>query len=79
MLGNSGGKIKDVVDVSIIVESNNTAKIQEVHRVLYHIKCELVEKELVNKINNFLSNKILIILFYADNLLIKLNSQYIFS
>jgi hypothetical protein len=29
--------------------------------------------------NNFLSNKILIILFYADNLLIKLNSQYIFS
>ena len=47
LLGNSGGKIKDVVDVPITVESNNTAKIQEVHRVLYHIICELVEKELV--------------------------------
>ena len=48
LLGNDGGKIKEFVDIPIIVDSDNTARIQEVHRVLYHIICELVEKELSN-------------------------------
>ena len=48
LLGNNGGIIKECVDIPIIVDSNNTARIQEVHRLLYHIICELVEKELSN-------------------------------
>ena len=49
LLGNNGGKLKELVDISLIVKSNSTAKIQEVHRVIYHIICELVEKELSKK------------------------------
>lgn len=48
-LGNSGGEIKKVVDIPIIVKSASTPRIQEVHRVVFHIICELVEKELTQK------------------------------
>jgi len=50
LLGNNGGSIKKVTDVAIIVKSQNTARIQEVHRVIYHTICEQVEKELSRKI-----------------------------
>jgi len=46
LLGNGGGTIKRFVDVSIEVPSTNTARIQEVHRVIYHAICDIVEKEL---------------------------------
>jgi D-sedoheptulose 7-phosphate isomerase len=46
LLGNKGGNIKKVSDISIIINSSSTAKIQEVHRIIYHIICEFVEKEL---------------------------------
>ena len=49
LLGNNGGKIKRIVDVPLVVGSSSTAKIQEVHRVIYHIICELVESELTAK------------------------------
>lgn len=45
LLGGDGGTIKDFTDISIIVPSTNTARIQEVHRVIYHIICDIVEKE----------------------------------
>lgn len=45
LLGNDGGVIKKIVDVPITVPSTNTARIQEVHRVIYHIICEIVEIE----------------------------------
>ena len=45
LLGNNGGTIKDVSDFSIIVNSDDTANIQESHRVIYHIICNLVEKQ----------------------------------
>ena len=48
-LGNSGGEIKKIVDIPIIVRSTSTPRIQEVHRVVFHIICELVEKSLVTK------------------------------
>lgn len=44
LLGNNGGSIKNIVDLSIIVDSPVTSQIQEVHRVIYHIICENVEK-----------------------------------
>jgi D-sedoheptulose 7-phosphate isomerase len=46
LLGNNGGTIKPVSDISIIVNSDDTANIQESHRVIYHIICNLVEKQL---------------------------------
>ena len=49
LLGNGGGKLKEIVDIPLIVKSKSTARIQEAHRVIYHIICELVEKELVEK------------------------------
>ncbi len=50
LLGNNGGSIKSVSDISIIVKSRDTANIQEVHRVIYHIICNLVEKKLSEEI-----------------------------
>lgn len=46
LLGNNGGNMKNVSDITIIVNSNNTARIQEIHRIIYHIICDLVEKEI---------------------------------
>jgi D-sedoheptulose 7-phosphate isomerase len=48
LLGNDGGNIKNMVDIAIVVHSNDTAKIQEVHRVLYHIICNFVEQKLIS-------------------------------
>lgn len=45
-LGNNGGKIKDICGTSIIVPSSDTARIQEIHSLIGHIICELVENEL---------------------------------
>jgi D-sedoheptulose 7-phosphate isomerase len=45
LLGGDGGTIKNTVDISIVVLSTNTARIQEVHRVIYHIICDVVENE----------------------------------
>ena len=46
LLGNNGGTIKSVSNIPIIVNSKDTANIQESHRVIYHIICNLVEKQL---------------------------------
>ncbi len=46
LLGNNGGKIKDITDSSIIINSESTARIQEAHRVIYHVICHLIEKKL---------------------------------
>ena len=45
LLGGDGGTINSIVDIPIVVESTNTARIQEVHRVIYHIICGIVERE----------------------------------
>ena len=44
--GKAGGKLKDLSDISIVVKSNDTARIQEAHILLIHILCELVEESL---------------------------------
>ena len=46
LLGNTGGEIKSIVDHSLIVESNSTARIQEIHRIISHIICGLVETKM---------------------------------
>ena len=44
LLGKDGGKLKDLVDLAIIVPSNNTPRIQECHILIGHIVCEIVDK-----------------------------------
>tara|TARA_B100000787_G_scaffold99245_1_gene73271 strand:- start:506 stop:1111 length:606 start_codon:yes stop_codon:yes gene_type:complete len=46
LLGNKGGECKDYSDISLIVPSSITARIQEIHILIEHLLCELVEYEL---------------------------------
>ena len=47
-----GGTLKKHVDIPIIVDSSSTALIQEIHRIVYHIICEIVEKEITKSMKN---------------------------
>ena len=44
-LGKKGGKCKNLSDLDLIVPSNSTARIQEMHIMIGHIVCEIVEKQ----------------------------------
>ena len=46
LLGCGGGKLKDKVDLPIIIPSSNIQRIQEGHITVAHIICELVERKL---------------------------------
>jgi len=43
-LGGNGGKLKDLVDIPIVIPSKSTQRIQEGHITVGHIICELVER-----------------------------------
>lgn len=43
--GETGGKMKELSDILINVPSKNTPRIQEVHMLLGHIICQLVEEQ----------------------------------
>ena len=49
-LGGDGGKLKDNVDLPIIIPSSNVQRIQEGHITIAHIICELVEDKLYGKL-----------------------------
>jgi D-sedoheptulose 7-phosphate isomerase len=49
LMGHEGGNMKDCVDIGIIVPSNDTARIQEVHITVGHIICEIIEQDLINE------------------------------
>jgi D-sedoheptulose 7-phosphate isomerase len=46
LTGRSGGAAGQLADVHVNVPSEMTPRIQEVHRTLLHVICELVETEL---------------------------------
>jgi len=46
LTGKDGGRIKEIADVSLIVPSDNTARIQESHIMIGHILCGLIEDAL---------------------------------
>lgn len=46
LLGKSGGLLKDLVDLPIVVPAETSDRIQEVHIKIIHITIELVEKQL---------------------------------
>lgn len=48
-LGGNGGKLKSMVDLPVVIPSNNVQRIQEGHITIAHIICELVEDELYGK------------------------------
>lgn len=49
LLGGTGGKLKDKVDVSVIIPSSNVQRIQEGHITVAHILCEAVEESLYSR------------------------------
>ena len=46
LLGKGGGPVRALVDDALVVPSDETAHIQEVHLAVEHLICELVEREL---------------------------------
>jgi D-sedoheptulose 7-phosphate isomerase len=46
LLGKDGGTTRELVDIPIIVPSNDTQRIQEGHITIGHILCALLEREL---------------------------------
>jgi D-sedoheptulose 7-phosphate isomerase len=44
LLGKDGGKIGQFADLSLIVESNSTPRIQEMHILIIHTICQIVEE-----------------------------------
>ena len=53
LLGNKGGQLKKYADIPIIVNSSSTPFIQEIHRIIYHIICEIVEKEITKSTKKY--------------------------
>lgn len=46
LLGRDGGKLKSLCDVSIVVPSQSTARIQEAHILIGHSLCGAIERQL---------------------------------
>jgi len=46
LLGKNGGKCKGLAQIDLIVPSQSTARIQEMHILIGHTICELIEKKL---------------------------------
>ena len=49
LLGGNGGRAKKLANMSLVVKSNNVARIQETHIFLSHFILEEVEKRLIKK------------------------------
>ncbi|QQR81410.1 MAG: D-sedoheptulose 7-phosphate isomerase [Deltaproteobacteria bacterium] len=46
LLGKGGGVAQNLVDYSLVIPSNITARIQESHILIGHMLCEIIEQEL---------------------------------
>jgi D-inositol-3-phosphate glycosyltransferase len=47
VLGSGGGEVMALADIPIVVPSEDTQRIQEVHELILHVLCELVETQLL--------------------------------
>ncbi len=47
LLGKSGGDLKQMVDIALVVPSANTQRVQEVHITVGHILCEALEHRML--------------------------------
>lgn len=50
LTGNTGGKMKDIVNILLNVPSDDIPRIQEAHILLGHIICEIVEAKMFGKL-----------------------------
>jgi D-sedoheptulose 7-phosphate isomerase len=46
LLGQTGGKCKEVCDIPIVIDYPRTPNIQEAHEMIIHAICEIVEKKI---------------------------------
>ena len=44
LLGRDGGRVRHLCDLALVVESDDTQRIQETHNLVGHILCDLVER-----------------------------------
>jgi D-sedoheptulose 7-phosphate isomerase len=49
--GNDGGALAKIANISLVVPSTSTPRIQETHILIGHILCEMVEHQLFFKVN----------------------------
>lgn len=47
--GKGGGKLEAISDICIKVPSENTATVQEVHRTIIHVICDIIDKQYEKK------------------------------
>ncbi len=52
LTGNDGGVLAKMADLSLIVSSTSTPRIQETHILIGHILCEMVEHQLFYKVSS---------------------------
>lgn len=50
LTGNSGGKLKGMVDLCLAAPSSKPSRIQEMHITVGHIVCQIVESEIFGKV-----------------------------
>ena len=48
-LGRGGGSMLGVADVDLLIKSDSTARVQEAHKLLMHVLCEIIESRLDEK------------------------------
>ena len=46
LVGRDGGEMANIADISLIVPSDSTPRIQESHILIGHILCDIIEKEI---------------------------------
>lgn len=49
LLGRDGGSVRSLCDLALVVESDDTQRIQETHNLIGHIVCDLVERMLFDE------------------------------
>lgn len=49
LLGRGGGSVAGIADVDLIVKGDSTARIQEAHKFILHVICEICETRLPRK------------------------------
>ena len=47
LTGNSGGEVKSYSNICLSVPSNNVARIQEMHSIIIHAFCDVLERDLI--------------------------------
>lgn len=45
-LGKGGGELRELADVALVIPSDDTARIQEIHLAVEHVICEIVEERM---------------------------------